>query len=95
MRLPETRDLFARELTFPTSYQAVVERIGDEELEAPNGQSETIAEVLDRASRDRFSSADELYDELMTFVSDAFIGRKFYDDRGSMPKGDDEDEVSF
>jgi hypothetical protein len=94
MRLPETRDLFARELTFPTSHGSVVESIGDEEIEAPTGHSETIAEVLERTSRDEYDSADELYDALMTFVSDAFIGRKFYDDRGSSPKSDEE-EVSF
>lgn len=95
MRLPETRDLFARELTFPTSQQAVVEAIGDQELQAPTGESETIEEILDRTSNDEFRSADELYDALMTFVSDMFIGRKFYDDRGSTPKGEDEEEVVF
>jgi hypothetical protein len=95
MRLPETRDLFARELTFPTSQQAVIEAIGDEDLQAPTGQSETIEEVLDRTSNEQYRSADELYDALMTFVSDEFIGRKFYDDRGTTPKDGDEDEVVF
>ncbi|MFW6002960.1 MAG: DUF5789 family protein [Halanaeroarchaeum sp.] len=95
MRLPETRDLFARELTFPASHQAVIETIGDTELQAPTGQHETIEEVLDRTSNEQFRSADELYDALMTFVSDAFIGRKFYDDRGSTPKGEDEEEEVF
>ena len=95
MRLPETRDLFARELTFPTSSQTVIEAIGDEELQAPTGQSETIEEVLDRTSNEQYRSADELYDALMTFVSDEFIGRKFYDDRGTTPKSDDEEEVVF
>ena len=95
MRLPETRDLFARELTFPTSYQTVIEAIGDQELQAPTGQSETIEEVLDRTSNEQYRSADELYDALMTFVSDEFIGRKFYDDRGTTPKDGDDDEVVF
>lgn len=95
MRLPETRDLFARELTFPASHQTVIETIGDEDIQAPTGQSETIAEVLDRTSNDQYRSADELYDALMTFVSDEFIGRKFYDDRGTTPKDEDEEEVVF
>lgn len=95
MRLPETRDLFARELQFPATRDAVVEAVGDETVEAPNGKSETIAEVLDRSSRDEFRSTDELYDEMMAFVSDAFIGRKYYDDRGGQPEDGETEEVSF
>jgi hypothetical protein len=94
MRLPETRDLFAQNLTFPVTCETVVETIGDAELEAPNGETETIDGVLDCSGRE-FDSADELYNELMTFVSESFIGRKFYDDRGSQPSGDDREEVSF
>jgi hypothetical protein len=95
MRLPETRDLFVRELTFPTSHQAVVEAIGEVELQAPTGQTETVEEILDRTTSEQYRNADELYDALMTFVSDEFIGRKFYDDRGSMPKDGDEEEMVF
>ena len=94
MRLPEVRDLFARELTFPVRSATVVESLGDRELEAPNGGSETIGEVLERCPEEEFESADSLYDALVTFVSDAFIGRKFYDDRGGQGIDADE-EVSF
>lgn len=82
MRLPETRDLFARELEFPTTREAVLEAVGDEELHAPAGQNETIAEVLQRCDTQEFQTVDSLYGTLMAFVSDAFIGRKYYDDRG-------------
>jgi hypothetical protein len=96
MRLPETRDLFARELSFPADRETVVDTVGDETLEAPNGEHETIREVLDRSQRDEFSSADELYDTLIPFVSDGFIGRKYYDDRGGqLPTSEDEEEVQF
>ena len=94
MRLPETRDLFARELSFPVSADAVENHIGETELDAPTGQSETIGEVIDRSSREEFRSADELYDTLITFVSDAFIGRKYYDERGHSSQSTEE-EVSF
>jgi hypothetical protein len=94
MRLPEARDLFARELQFPVRCETVVETIGDTELEAPNGASETVEEVLDRCPEEEFGSADGLYDALITFVSDAYIGRKFYDDRGTQQVDPDE-EVSF
>ncbi|MFB6071294.1 MAG: hypothetical protein ABEJ76_09745 [Halanaeroarchaeum sp.] len=94
MRLPETRDLFARELEFPVTAGTIEDRIGETQLDAPTGQHETIAEVVERSSREEFGSADELYDTLVTFVSDAFIGRKYYDERGHSSQGTDE-EVSF
>jgi hypothetical protein len=96
MRLPETRDLFVRELTFPASRESVIDTVGEKALEAPNGERETIREVLDRSQSDEFRSADELYDTLITFVSDGFIGRKYYDDRGGqLPASEGEDGVQF
>ena len=94
MRLPETRDMFARELEFPITCESVQERIGDVRVDAPTGEGETIGEVLGRCGERQFESADELYDSLVTFVGEAYIGRKFYDDRGSQP-ADPEEEVSF
>lgn len=94
MRLPEVRDLFARELDFPVQSETVISELGQEELEGPNGGGETIGEVLDRCPEEEFESADGLYDALVTFVGDAFIGRKYYDDRGSQAVDADE-EVSF
>ncbi|MEF8819978.1 MAG: hypothetical protein V5A31_11535 [Haloferacaceae archaeon] len=94
MRLPETRDLFTRRLSFPITTEAVIDEIGEVSLEAPMGDDETVAEVLSRCPEERFDSADALYDALVTFVGDAFVGRKHYDDRGSQAGMDDE-EVSF
>lgn len=94
MRLPETRDLFVREFSFPVTCETVEERIGDRELDAPNGESETIGAVLGHCQEEEFRSADELYDALLTFVGDAYIGRKFYDDRGAQPNEETEG-VSF
>jgi len=96
MRLPETRDLFARKLEFPVSRATVVEAVGSTELTPPDGASTTIGTVIERSDADEFGSADELYDTLMTLVGAQFVGRRYYDDRGGMPKGDDdESEVSF
>ncbi len=95
MRLSETRDLFARRLDFPVTCDAVRESVGETELEAPSGGSERIAQILDRCGTDEFASPDELYGTLMTFVSDEFIGRKYYDDRGSSPTAPGDEEVQF
>lgn len=95
MRLPETRDLFARELEFPASREAVLEAVGDTELEAPGGENETIGEILARSDAEEFRSPDGLYGTLMTFVSDGFIGRKYYDDRSGSSDPEDMGEVQF
>lgn len=96
MRLPETRDLFARKLQFPASRNAVLETVGDTELSPPDGEVTTIRTVIERSEAEEFDSADDLYDTLMTLVGAQFIGRRYYDDRGGMPQqDDDESEVSF
>ncbi|MFC7137301.1 DUF5789 family protein [Halobaculum litoreum] len=94
MRLPETRTVFADRLTFPTDRETVVTRVGDVRLEAPNGEDTTVATVLDRASVSTFASADDLHATLVAFVGDAFVGRKFYDDRGDQTAVDT-DQQSF
>jgi hypothetical protein len=94
MRLSETRDRFVSELTFPVQRTTVIDRLGDLEIDPPTGEPETIGEVLDRTDAAAFRSPDELYDALVTFVGDQYVGRKFYDDRGSN-MGMDSEEVSF
>ena len=96
MRLPETRDLFARKLQFPATRTTVMDTVGGTELNAPGGENKTIGDVIERCETDEFDSADSLYDTLMTFVGEEFIGRKYYDDRGGIGQSlDDEQEVNF
>ncbi len=94
MRLPETRDLFARTLEFPVPRDVVIETVGSTELSPPDGESTTIGAVIERSDVEEFDSADDLYDTLMSLVGAQFVGRRYYDDRGSMPQ-DEENEVSF
>ncbi|UIO99169.1 hypothetical protein Hbl1158_11575 [Halobaculum sp. CBA1158] len=94
MRLSELRAEFSRQLSFPTDRETAVERVGDVTLEAPNGDDTTVAAVLARAETAEFDSAKELHDTLVGLVDDAFIGRKFYDDRGGQT-GMENDQQSF
>lgn len=94
MRLSETRDLFVSELTFPVQRETVIEQLGDAEIDPPTGEPETVGEILGRDEERAYRSADELYDSLVGFVGDQYVGRKFYDDRGSNTAIDSE-EVSF
>ena len=78
----------------PISREAVHDRVGDVRLDAPTGEGETISDVSGRCGEEEFASADELHDALVGFVSDEYVGRKFYDDRGSQPS-EPEEEMSF
>jgi hypothetical protein len=94
MRLPESRTRFEEELTFPIAHDSVLDSVGDVTIDAPYGESESVADVLGRSGQTEYRSADELHNALLTFVGDAYIGRKFYDDRGSNDAIDSE-TVSF
>jgi hypothetical protein len=94
MRLSETRDLFTNVLTFPVERDTVVEKVGEVTLYAPHGDDDTIAEVLERSSQTEFVSIDDLYGTLVSNVSDAYIGRKGYDERSGLEK-EGHEEVSF
>ncbi|QZP38482.1 DUF5789 family protein [Halobaculum magnesiiphilum] len=94
MRLSETREAFADRLTFPIDRETVIERVGDVTLDAPNGENTTVAAVLDRSDPTTYESVEELHDTLVGLVDDAFIGRKYYDDRGDQT-GIPTDQESF
>jgi hypothetical protein len=94
MRLAETRNLFARTLTFPADRERVFDAVGETELDAPYGDPETIEEVLRRTDEPSFGSPDELFDTVFANVGDQYIGRKHYDDRGAQG-GIETEEVHF
>jgi hypothetical protein len=94
MRLAETRNLFARTLSFPADRETVLDAVGDREIDAPYGDPETIGEVLERTDEPEFATADELFDTVLTNVGDQYIGRKHYDDRGAQG-GIETEEVHF
>jgi hypothetical protein len=94
MRLSDARDRFVSEFRFPVEREAVLETLGDVEIEGLTDDPETVGEVLNRAGHDEFRSADELYDAIIGSIGSEYVGRRFYDDRGSNA-GIDIDEVSF
>jgi len=94
MRLSNARDRFVSEFTFPVERSRVLETMGDVEIEGPTDDPETIDEILDRTDIESFGSADELYDSIIGSIGSGYVGRRFYDDRGSNTALDIE-EVSF
>jgi len=89
----ETRELFARECSFPIDRDAVIERLGDVAIESPNGDGSDLATVLARSSDSSYGSAEELFTTLMGNLGDEHVGRKHYDDRSSTQN--DDSELSF
>ena len=89
------------ELTFPIDQDSVIEQIGSVEIEAPDArETETVSTIIGSVGQETYASADELFTTILGNVSDEYIGRKFYDDRGGNPSESaggprDETDVSF
>lgn len=87
MQLRTLHDWASSQFKFPVTKRDVVAEAGDKEIEAPEpSESETVATILDRSGESRFGSPRHLEEVIRGNVSEAYIGRKFYDDRGSDPR---------
>lgn len=102
MMLKDLPDALERQIDYPVDPVTVSARIGDREIEAPDrADSRTIAELLAQVDGDTYESPGQLFDAIVSLLPDAYIGRKFYDDRGSNPlelvpdQRDDVDDRSF
>ena len=101
MLLSDLQEFLEDELTYPIELDTVLEEIGEVEIEAPNrSDSETVHSIIGHLGDDSFGSADELHETIIGNVSDKYIGRKYYDDRGDNPieshhHENDSEDVSF
>lgn len=85
MDFSKVRETLDQECNFPVDQETLVEQVGDTKLEALEAQAteaETIATVLNRTEESTYQSVEEVYQAIMGSVTDAYIGRKYYDDRG-------------
>lgn len=86
-RLTERNELRAyldAELSYPVTLSAMRDRLGQVTVIAPDGdESETLASIVENVEEDSYESADELFETVVSRLPDAYIGRKYYDDRGS------------
>jgi hypothetical protein len=76
-------DRFESEFDYPIDRERIIEAAGDTELQAPTGSPESVREVLQRADTRTFRTARELHETLLGHLGEQYIGRKFYDDRGT------------
>jgi hypothetical protein len=82
MRPKDTYDAFDEAYSYPTDLDTVLETMGEETIESPNGTDETIAQIFSHAETRTYESPRALHDEFVSLLSDQYIGRKYYDDRG-------------
>ena len=86
MKINELFDFLEDELEYPIDHDEMLERIGDVEVGTPADQkSDTVSKIVNAVGQDAYGSADELYKTIIGNVSDEYIGRKYYDDRGGNP----------
>ena len=82
MRPNDAYKTFDEAYSYPIDRETIIETMGETQIESPNGPGETIAETLERSGREEFRSAQELTNAFLGTLSDEYIGRKYYDDRG-------------
>jgi hypothetical protein len=82
----DTRELFARECSFPTDRGAVTESVGEVDIAAPNGAPVAVETVLERSEETEFETVAELHSTVLANLDDDHVGRKHYDDRSSNPE---------
>lgn len=86
MILKDLPDVLRRQIDYPTDPETVRSRIGGTEIEAPDhADSLTIGELLAHVEGDSYDSPEDLYSSIVASLPDAYIGRKYYDDRGANP----------
>lgn len=101
MRLSELPVHLRREFQYPIDRASVIERMGETLVEAPDPEdSQTVEDILAPVGTESFETAFDLFIVLYGNVSEDYIGRKFYDDRGDNPMTVpgapvDEEDVSF
>lgn len=87
-----TEDLESHE--YPTTSEQLVAEYGDRRLGLPHGET-TLAETLaDFEENDRFESAWEVQQAILTMVESDAVGRENYTDRG-IGRTPDEDVESI
>jgi len=83
MKLSSLRAYLAQEFTYPVDTKTVLEEAGAVQIDAPNStDTQTIRTILTPLGAVSFESPDVLFETIFGNVSDEYIGRKYYDDRG-------------
>lgn len=95
MKINDLPEWVETEFEFPVTRAVIIDRVGDFEIDAPDrADSETLAALLERGGDESYESSKDLLDAIRGSLSDEYIGRKFYDDRGNNPLNSERDPPS-
>lgn len=95
MEIAQLRDWTEAEFTYPLTADEVVSQAGDQEIAAPEPEeSETIESVINRCGETTFEEPVSLFEAIIGNLGEAYVGRKFYDDRGCNPVPDDRSQAN-
>jgi len=81
MRLPEIKEYIDSEVETPIEHETAIEQLNGEKIECPSGEGECITEALSMDETRKYKTSTEIYESVMCYLGDEYVGRKFYDDR--------------
>ena len=81
MRLSEIEEYIDSELETPIEHDRAVEQLNGEKIACPSGEGKGITEVLEMDETRTYETSTEIYESVMCYLGDEYVGRKFYDDR--------------
>ncbi|MFB6162139.1 MAG: hypothetical protein ABEJ86_01685 [Halococcoides sp.] len=82
MELTEIRTHLTEDCDFPIDRMGLIDAVGDREVVAANGGSMRLGEAIETTDDTRYGSATEAHEMILANLGEAFVGRKYYDDRG-------------
>ena len=90
-------DMLEDSIEYPANSNTVKETVGNVEITAPDiEKSLSISQLLEHMEEDTFSSSNDLSEAIHSLLPEAYIGRKYYDDRSDNVKNPDvKDDESF
>lgn len=100
MRLSEIKEYIDSEVEPPIEHDTAVEKLNGGKIECPSGDGECITEALMMDETRRYETSTEIYESVMCYLGDEYVGRKYYDDRSpnmldNCPPESDGDETVF
>lgn len=80
----QLHDALQEEFEYPVDHAMVLTQIGDDTVDAPDDtDSETVDEILVSDNDRIYETAGDLVESIYGNLDDSYIGRKYYDDRGT------------
>ncbi|MDZ7688811.1 MAG: hypothetical protein U5J64_08855 [Halobacteriales archaeon] len=81
MRLSEIKEYIDSEVETPVEHDTAVEKLNGGEIDCPSGDGKCMTEALERDETRTYETSTEIYESVMCYLGDEYVGRKFYDDR--------------